>query len=209
MNDKSDRYNELQDMFAEATLDNAQDCLEWLIHVQDFCQMDESLDSVLARLESHTGQALHMPTVVKLDTELKPFDRIFAMFETAKSKGLSWPKLVLGGELEITLTINAKGIINVTNGKRYGTPSNVWYGRISPPNGTVCANLDIRDNMPKGDKDVIQARLQEFDRNPDIIAKMYGHETGNCMCCGKQLTNPDSIAAGIGPICASNFGLGG
>lgn len=33
----------------------------------------------------------------------------------------------------------------------------------------------------------------------------YGHTTGVCCCCGRDLTNPDSIAAGIGPVCASKF----
>lgn len=33
-------------------------------------------------------------------------------------------------------------------------------------------------------------------------ARAFGVETGNCICCGAVLTNPDSIAAGIGPICA-------
>lgn len=33
----------------------------------------------------------------------------------------------------------------------------------------------------------------------------YGKETGTCLVCGRTLTNPDSIEAGIGPICASRF----
>lgn len=36
-------------------------------------------------------------------------------------------------------------------------------------------------------------------------AKNYGKETGQCLVCGRTLTNPDSIEAGIGPICASRF----
>lgn len=36
-------------------------------------------------------------------------------------------------------------------------------------------------------------------------AKEYGKMTGNCMCCGRILTNENSIAEGIGPICASKF----
>lgn len=36
-------------------------------------------------------------------------------------------------------------------------------------------------------------------------AKQYGLETGVCCNCGATLTDPNSIAAGIGPICASRF----
>ncbi len=36
-------------------------------------------------------------------------------------------------------------------------------------------------------------------------AKDFGHRTGRCACCGRTLTNPDSIELGIGPICASRY----
>lgn len=37
------------------------------------------------------------------------------------------------------------------------------------------------------------------------LAKAFGVQTGRCMICGRELTNPDSIAQGIGPICAGGF----
>lgn len=33
-------------------------------------------------------------------------------------------------------------------------------------------------------------------------AKAYGRETGTCCVCSKVLTNPKSVLAGIGPVCA-------
>lgn len=36
-------------------------------------------------------------------------------------------------------------------------------------------------------------------------AKKFGRETGTCCSCGRELTNPESIEAGIGPICAQKF----
>jgi hypothetical protein len=36
-------------------------------------------------------------------------------------------------------------------------------------------------------------------------AEAYGHEHGVCCLCGRELTNPDSIERGIGPVCASKF----
>lgn len=35
----------------------------------------------------------------------------------------------------------------------------------------------------------------------------YARRTGRCGCCGKQLVNPVSILAGVGPICATKWGL--
>ncbi len=33
-------------------------------------------------------------------------------------------------------------------------------------------------------------------------AKQFGHDFGVCCCCGALLTDPDSVARGIGPWCA-------
>jgi len=36
-------------------------------------------------------------------------------------------------------------------------------------------------------------------------AAAFGHETGRCCVCARELTDPASIAAGIGPVCAGRF----
>lgn len=36
-------------------------------------------------------------------------------------------------------------------------------------------------------------------------AKAFGKATGTCMMCQRELTNPDSIELGIGPICLGKF----
>lgn len=43
--------------------------------------------------------------------------------------------------------------------------------------------------------------------DPSEIAKAYGKKTGICSCCGRELTDPASIEAGIGPICAAKWEL--
>jgi hypothetical protein len=42
--------------------------------------------------------------------------------------------------------------------------------------------------------------------DPKAAAIAYGRETGSCSVCGAELTAEDSVEAGIGPICAANFG---
>lgn len=37
-------------------------------------------------------------------------------------------------------------------------------------------------------------------------AKEFGHQYGICVMCGARLTDPESVAAGIGPICAGKIG---
>lgn len=52
-----------------------------------------------------------------------------------------------------------------------------------------------------------KAALDAIATDPAGEAIRYGRETGNCCCCGKELTDPASIAAGIGPICAEKWGF--
>jgi hypothetical protein len=37
-------------------------------------------------------------------------------------------------------------------------------------------------------------------------AVAYGRLTGSCSCCGRELTDPNSVSQGIGPICAGKMG---
>lgn len=42
--------------------------------------------------------------------------------------------------------------------------------------------------------------------NPAEYATAYGREFGTCGVCGRELTDPDSITRGIGPVCAGRYG---
>jgi hypothetical protein len=54
---------------------------------------------------------------------------------------------------------------------------------------------------------VLTSLLVEFGLNPAGVAKAYGKLMGNCCFCGLKLTDPKSVAAGYGPICAEHYGL--
>ena len=47
--------------------------------------------------------------------------------------------------------------------------------------------------------------LVQGDHN--AAGKMYAQQSGKCYVCNRLLTNPLSIASGIGPICASRIGV--
>lgn len=47
--------------------------------------------------------------------------------------------------------------------------------------------------------------LAALAADPLAAAVAYGRYTGSCCICGRELTNPVSIEAGIGPICAGKF----
>lgn len=54
-------------------------------------------------------------------------------------------------------------------------------------------------------KSEVERQLHEISKNPKEVAVKYGHQMGICCCCGAELTDPVSVANGIGPICAEKW----
>lgn len=50
------------------------------------------------------------------------------------------------------------------------------------------------------------ATVARVAADPAAAATAHGHEYGYCSCCGRELTNAESVARGIGPICAERWG---
>lgn len=48
--------------------------------------------------------------------------------------------------------------------------------------------------------------IEEIEADPVGAIKAHGIATGSCGCCGRELTDPESIAIGIGPICLAKLG---
>ncbi len=49
--------------------------------------------------------------------------------------------------------------------------------------------------------------LREFAANPANYAAMHGQKFNHCCFCAIELTHPDSVAVGYGPVCAEKWGL--
>ena len=47
--------------------------------------------------------------------------------------------------------------------------------------------------------------LLAIEADPERAAVLYGKASGNCSICGRDLTDPESIERGIGPICAGKY----
>lgn len=76
----------------------------------------------------------------------------------------------------------------VSDGAEYGARKN--YGSQRP------------GNLYKGD---IEEQLRAILADPFEAQKAYGKLWGVCGACGRMLEDEDSIAAGIGPICAQKW----
>lgn len=86
-----------------------------------------------------------------------------------------------------------------------------YHGLIGiTANGLWCGRLEADGIFHKSDRcpDEIIELLQTFAENPLATIEANGKEFGFCSCCGLELTNPESIERGIGPICLNKWGLG-
>jgi hypothetical protein len=143
------------------------------------------------------------PEPVKIS--LGNFKSIYEMFKKAKNH-LKYPKVKLltksGNPVFLYMSGNSShvpGVINVSNGKKYGHPDNKWYGRVFE-DGEYQKSGSVHD--PEVDE-----LLQSLANSPVEVAHFYGKQTSQCCFCSKELTDSKSVAVGYGPICAYHFGL--
>lgn len=113
----------------------------------------------------------------------------------AKDRGLKRVRLIIGDLVFSLAGDNSKnpGCVYVKAGTDFEAP---YYGKITPAGEF----FKVRTTTDETVQAIIKAA-----EDPLTAAKLHGKETGQCSCCGRRLTNPDSIAAGIGPICESKF----
>jgi hypothetical protein len=52
--------------------------------------------------------------------------------------------------------------------------------------------------------DLLQ-QLLAIEADPEAAAVLHGKASGRCAVCSRDLTDPESIERGIGPICAGKF----
>jgi hypothetical protein len=129
-------------------------------------------------------------------TNTKPIDLspIEAMFDTARQNGLS--KLAYRAQgLVISpapSTSRNAGALYIKQASTAAYLGKVADAKYHPTSSATPDTLDA---------------LLTIASNPSQIARDYGKATGQCSCCGRQLTDPASIENGIGPICAEKWGL--
>lgn len=88
------------------------------------------------------------------------------------------------------------GVIHITDGGPYG--ANTYFGSIQL-DGTLRPSQAMTPE--------VETLLFAFDRDPQAVARAYGHNTGSCCFCSRELTDGRSVAMGYGPICAGKFSL--
>ena len=114
-------------------------------------------------------------------------------FDAARGAGIKRPKMKLAGFEFSTAPAHGKnpGALYVKRGATYlGKVHNGKFQCVSACDGAT------------------QAAILAACADPEKAAVAYGKQYGVCAICSRELSNPESVARGIGPICASRFGWG-
>jgi hypothetical protein len=178
----------------------------WLVAKAPKSGFAASLLSGLTRYGSLTPRQLEtVQRIVREDAERaaapKPtgvsvdISKVITSLKAARSHIL-YPKLRLAGfvfSLAGANSANAGAVYVKSNG-------DVYLGKIIPTD-TGARFLKSRDCSAETEAQVIASA-----QDPEAAAVAYGKEYGRCSCCGRTLTDPESIARGIGPICAEHYG---
>ena len=116
------------------------------------------------------------------------------------TKGERWETRHTGGCPEVAELQDEEEAPDIEAGRFYTDNNDEMYiGRISRT-GNPYAVTRSKQYVGQVWKNVEGWRPLTLDE-----AKIHGRNSGRCLICSRELTNPDSIAAGIGPICAERF----
>ena len=171
---------------------------EWL-KVQEKNDFRMSLRKSLAQYGSLTEkQVAAVERIVKRPARTADatvdFSPLFASFAHAKASGLKRPIIRAGG-------------IKVYPAPEHGKNAGALYvkDRWGEYLGKVTAEGDFFRARGVTDDDV--RHVVDLAADPLGTAIKYGRETGSCACCGRDLTDEQSVKDGIGPVCKKRFGL--
>lgn len=134
------------------------------------------------------------PKSVKNSPEM---EALFTPFRAAIARGMKRIKMRFEGiALSPNRDLSALWVTSLTESEDgdYG-PKPKYLGKVT------LSGPDSRLS------DEVKAAIFEVAKDPLTAAIRHGRETGECSCCGRELTNKESIRLGIGPICREKFGL--
>lgn len=130
------------------------------------------------------------------DSSDAKFSALFAAFEAAKAKGAKRLTLRFAG-INVKPSRDGAALWITSQSEkeegRYGLQPK-YLGKVTR------TGMDSR--LPAD----VQSVLTQAATDPLTAAIRYGQVSGECSCCGRELTDPQSIERGIGPICAAKYG---
>jgi uncharacterized protein DUF6011 len=123
------------------------------------------------------------------------FTALIAAFNKAAASGLKHPALTFENVTFKRAKDSSKnpGCLYVCAGKRFGSE---YFGKISPA-GVFSPAFACPES--------VRDEVKRIGADPIGESVAHGRRTGNCACCNRPLTDKESVARGIGPVCAERF----
>lgn len=171
--------------------------IKWIIAHASTNDFAFSLDKQLLRTGTLSENQVAAVTRIinrpaAASVEVGSVEKMQEAFATALGNGLKRPKMRLG---EFLLKLAPATGRNA--GAIYVTESNEYLGKIAEGKFTASRDCDAAK----------QSEIVALCADPLASAIAYGQRTGICACCARELTDPESIERGIGPICAEKYGF--
>jgi hypothetical protein len=130
------------------------------------------------------------------EVSLEGMKRLHESFDNARKSGLKYPKLTVLG-------------IIISRAPDSGKNAGCLYVKAASADKTYLGKINANGKFFKVHACTPEyiKTLQSIAEDPLKAAQLHGLQTGNCSCCNRELTNPESVALGIGPICRSKWGF--
>lgn len=119
--------------------------------------------------------------------------RMLKAFDSAVAARLKYPKLHIGD-----LVFSLASATSKNAGQIYAKLGGEYLGRIDRTGNFFPVSSA---------SDAQRAEVLRIGADPLTAAILHGKQTGSCACCGRELENEESVAAGIGPICRQKWGF--
>ena len=145
-----------------------------------------AIQGMIARMEERRAQKAAEAQAVDLSS-------IVSMFDHAKTSGYKRPVYRAEG-LKISLAPESSANAGALYVK---TAEGDYIGKVQ--DGKFLATRDATDEHKRA--------IETIAVNPGEAAIRYGRQTGSCACCGRPLSNKQSVDLGIGPICRDKWGF--
>lgn len=142
--------------------------------------------SMMEKTEATRAAKAAQKKAEAVEIDLQP---IRDMFEAAVAKGLKRP------------TYRAEGLVINRAPDSGANPGALYVKTVEADYLGKLVGIEYRGNQ------IAVPPLKVIAENPLEAAVRYGRATGRCACCGRELSDPKSIALGIGPICADKWGF--
>lgn len=139
-----------------------------------------------------------------MNAQLQGFQPVASLMDRIKASGNDHPRVRLSfGDNPLVLALSGHksrfpGAVALTDGGRY--PAARFFGRITPQGDFHPASA--AKALPQEQKRALWQLLSRLKGGEaEAVFAEHGKRFGVCCMCGRELSNAESVALGIGPIC--------